>query len=46
MKAKLVEMEEAEAAKNGKVATEEFAKLLTGDWGAHGRTWLEVSHFR
>ena len=32
VKAKLVEMEEAEAAKNGKVATDEFAKLLTGDW--------------
>ncbi len=32
VKAKLVEIEDAEAAKNGKVATEDFAKLLTGDW--------------
>jgi len=32
VEAKLLEIEEAEAAKNGKVASEEFAKLLTGDW--------------
>lgn len=32
VKAELERMEEEEAAKNGKVASEEFAKLLTGEW--------------
>ena len=32
VKAKLLKMEEEEAAKNGKVASEEFGKMLTGDW--------------
>ena len=32
VKAELVRMEDEEAAKNGKVASEEFGKLLTGDW--------------